>query len=233
MNVAGLQKLTTTDFPGTLACIVFTQGCNLKCPYCHNSELIPMLRVLEGDSITEDVFFDFLTKRKNVLEGVVVTGGEPLVQKDVVEFISKIKEKGYKVKLDTNGTNPQLLKEIIDNKLVDYIAMDIKNDFERYEKTTGVQGINLENIKKSIELLKDSKIDYEFRTTIVKEFHNVDAIANICEMIGKSSNYFLQNFEDSSNVMNHSLHGFSSTELQEFQRYFETRYPKFHVRGIE
>ena len=232
MNIAGLQKLTTSDFPGFIACIVFTQGCNLKCPYCQNSGLIPIVRDFKNDSLTTEDIFEFLEKRKGILDGVVITGGEPLIHTDIDEFISKIKKIGYKVKLDTNGTNPELLKKLIDLNLIDYVAMDIKNDFLNYAKTVGVENINTENIKKSIDILKQSKIDYEFRTTIVKEFHSIETISNICEMIGKVPKYFIQNFEDSSNVLNHSLHSFSHTDLLEIQKYFEARYPNFHVRGI-
>ncbi|MBR3280350.1 MAG: anaerobic ribonucleoside-triphosphate reductase activating protein [Clostridia bacterium] len=232
MNIAGLQKLTTSDFPGHLACIVFTQGCNLRCPYCQNSGLIPIVRDFKNDSLVEDDIFEFLEKRKGILDGVVITGGEPLIHNDINLFISKIKEIGYKVKLDTNGTNPELLQSLINQNLIDYVAMDIKNDFPNYAKTVGVENINTENIKKSIDILKHSKIDYEFRTTIVKEFHNIESITNICELIGKEPKYFIQNFEDSSNVINHDLHGFTFDDLVKLQKYFETRYPNFYVRGV-
>ena len=232
MNIAGLQKLTTSDFPGVLSCIVFTQGCNLKCPYCQNSELIPMLKEFKADSLTSDEVLEFLTKRKNVLEGVVISGGEPLLQPDIKHFICLAKEIGYKIKLDTNGTNPKLLKELIDEELIDYVAMDIKNDFDNYAKTIGVENFDTSKISQSIEVLKNSKIDFEFRTTICKEFHNISTISNICELIGKEPKFFIQNFEDSSNVINHSLHGFTFEELQEIQKYYETRYPNFKVRGI-
>ena len=232
MNIAGLQKLTTSDFPGHLACIVFTQGCNLRCPYCQNSGLIPILTELDENSISEEDFFKFLEKRKNVLDGVVVTGGEPLVHSNINEFISKIKRIGYKVKLDTNGTNPELLKSLLDSNLIDYVAMDIKNDFQNYARTIGLENINTDNIKKSIDILKTSNIDYEFRTTITREFHNEESIKNICEMIGEGPKYFIQNFEDSSNVINHDLHGFTYDDLALLQKNFETKYPNFHVRGV-
>ena len=232
MNIAGLQKLTTSDFPGHLACIVFTQGCNLKCPYCQNSGLIPMVSEFDDNSISNEEFFKFLEKRKNVLDGVVVTGGEPLVHLNIKEFISQIKNMEYKVKLDTNGTNPNLLKELIESNLIDYVAMDIKNDFKNYAKTVGLKNIDTNKIKESIDILKTSSIDYEFRTTIVKEFHNEESINNICEMIGMGAKYFIQNFEDSSNVINHDLHGFTHEELNLLQTNFETKYPNFRVRGV-
>ncbi len=233
MNIAGLQKLTSSDFPGVLACIVFTQGCNLKCPYCHNSNLIPVVKVYEQDAISEDDVLDFLIKRKSILDGIVISGGEPLIQSDIKDFITKVKELGYKVKLDTNGLNPELLNELIDSDLLDYVAMDIKNDFESYEKTVGVKNVNIENIKKSISILKSSNINFEFRTTIVKELHSISKIANICEYIGKEPKYFLQNFEDSDNVPNHDLHGFTHEELTEIQKHFSENYPLFLVRGLQ
>ena len=232
MNIAGLQKLTTSDFPGYLSCIIFTQGCNLKCPYCQNSGLIPMITEFEDNQISEYELFKFLEKRKGVLDGVVITGGEPLVHQNIKEFISKIKDIGYKVKLDTNGTNPILLKELIDSNLIDYVAMDIKNDFQNYARTVGIENINVENIKKSIDILKTSNIDYEFRTTITKEFHNEKSIENICEIVGVGAKLFIQNFEDSSNVINHDLHGFTHEELNLLQTNFETKYPNFRVRGV-
>ncbi len=232
MNIAGLQKLTTSDFPGLLSCIVFTQGCNLKCPYCQNSELIPVLQAVTSNFVSEDDFFAFLNKRKSILEGVVVTGGEPLIHQDIQSFISKIKDLGYKVKLDTNGTNPKLLQDLIDSNLIDYVAVDIKNDFENYAKTVGLSEINTNSILQTIQILKSSNVDYEFRTTITKEFHSIQSIQNICELIGKEPKYFIQNFEDSSNVLNHNLHGYSFEELQEIQKIFEDRYPNFKVRGV-
>ncbi len=232
MNIAGLQKLTTKDFPGILACIVFTKGCNLKCPYCQNSELIPLVGPVTENSLTSEDVIEFLKQRKNVLDGIVITGGEPLLQVDIKDFLKSVKEVGYKIKLDTNGTTPSLLKELIDSSLIDYVAMDIKNDFEGFGKTCGVNNINTNNIVQSIEILKASPIDYEFRTTIVKEFHNQDSILNICKMIGKEPKYFLQNFEDSSNVMNHDLHGFTTEELQEIQKHFEREYSNLKVRGL-
>ena len=232
MNIAGLQKLTTSDFPGVLSCIVFTQGCNLRCPYCQNSGLIPLQQASSPNFMNLDQFFDFLVKRKSILEGVVITGGEPLVQKDIKDFIIQIKEQGYKVKLDTNGTNPLLLKELIDSHLLDYVAVDIKNDFDKYAETVGLTGINTDSIKQTIEILKSSNIDFEFRTTVMKEFHTITSIENICKAIGNSSKYFIQNFEDSDNVINHNLHGFSHEELENLQKHFEEDYPLFKVRGI-
>lgn len=209
MKIAGIQKVTLLDFPGKVACMIFTQGCNLCCPFCQNSSLIP---TKEKSNMTVDEVLDYLNLRKKILDGVVITGGEPLVQKDIKDLLRNIKELGLLIKIDTNGTYPLILKEIIEEGLVDYVAMDIKNVDSKYMMTVGKK-INIDNIKKSIDILKSSKIDYEFRTTLVKEFHNFEDIKKICELVGKNSKYYLQNFEDSSDVINHNLHGFTRGEL--------------------
>ena len=190
MIIDGFQKLTLLDFPETMACILFTKGCNLRCPFCHNGPLV--LNNEKKGLITEEEIFEYLKKRKKILDGVVISGGEPLLQKDIKRFIVDIKKLGYKIKLDTNGTSPELLKELIDESLIDYVAMDIKNIFEKYPKITGCKNVNVDNIMKSIEILKEEIIDYEFRTTVVKEFHNINDIKTILNYIGDSK-YFIQN----------------------------------------
>ena len=167
--------------------------------------------------------------RKKILDGVVITGGEPTVQKDLKSFIKKIKDLGLLVKLDTNGGNPKVLQELIDEDLVDYVAMDIKNVFNKYNITAGKK-INLDNIKKSIEILKASKIDYEFRTTIIKEMHSLDDIVSICKLVGDAK-YYLQNFEDSEFVIDHSLHGFSREELLFIDKYLKD-FPNVEIRTL-
>jgi pyruvate formate lyase activating enzyme len=227
MNIAGVQKVTLLDYPGKVACEIFTQGCNFECPFCQNSSLIPITNTGE---FSEEEIFEYLNLRKNILDGVVITGGEPTVQKDLKGFIKKIKDLGLLVKLDTNGGNPKVLQELIDEKLVDYVAMDIKNIFNKYNITAGKK-INLDNIKKSIEILKASKIDYEFRTTIIKEMHSLDDIINICKLVGNAK-YYLQNFEDSENVIDHSLHGFSREELLFIDKYLKDVFPNVEIRAL-
>lgn len=227
MNIAGVQKVTLLDYPGKVACEIFTQGCNFECPFCQNSGLIPITNTGE---FSEEEIFEYLNLRKNILDGVVITGGEPTVQKDLKSFIKKIKDLGLLVKLDTNGGNPKVLQELIDEKLVDYVAMDIKNIFNKYNITAGKK-INLDNIKKSIEILKASKIDYEFRTTIIKEMHSLDDIINICKLVGNAK-YYLQNFEDSENVIDHSLHGFSREELLFIDKYLKDVFPNVEIRAL-
>ena len=227
MNIAGVQKVTLLDYPGKVACEIFTQGCNFECPFCQNSSLIPITNTGE---FSEEEIFEYLNLRKNILDGVVITGGEPTVQKDLKSFIKKIKDLGLLVKLDTNGGNPKVLQELIDEKLVDYVAMDIKNIFNKYNITAGKK-INLDNIKKSIEILKASKIDYEFRTTIIKEMHSLDDIISICKLVGDAK-YYLQNFEDSENVLDHSLHGFSREELLFIDKYLKDVFPNVEIRAL-
>ena len=227
MNIAGVQKVTLLDYPGKVACEIFTQGCNFECPFCQNSSLIPITNTGE---FSEEEIFEYLNLRKNILDGVVITGGEPTVQKDLKEFIKKIKDLGLLVKLDTNGGNPKVLQELIDEELVDYVAMDIKNIFNKYNITAGKK-VSLDNIKKSIEILKASKIDYEFRTTIIKEMHSLDDIISICKLVGNAK-YYLQNFEDSENVIDHSLHGFSREELLFIDKYLKDLFPNVEIRAL-
>ena len=166
--IGGFQKLTLSDYPGNTACIIFTKGCNFNCSYCQNSSLI---KINDKDLITEDDIFKYLESRKKLLDGVVISGGEPTIQKNLKELIIKIKNMGFKVKLDTNGSNPNLLEELIKEKLLDYVAMDIKNIFSKYEEVINAK-VKIDNIKKSIEILKNSEIDHEFRTTIIKNYHD-------------------------------------------------------------
>ena len=211
MIIGGFQKTTLLDFPNHVACIIFTKGCNFRCPFCQNSTLIG---INHEDEITEEYIFDYLIKRQGILDGVVITGGEPTVQKDLKEFIKKIRKLGYKVKLDTNGYNPVVLKELIDENLIDYVAMDIKQTVEKYHIVAGKM-INTDNILESIKILEESNVNHEFRTTIIKEYHTIDDIIEITSYFNKGTPYYLQNFKNSSNVLDKSLHGFESFELEE------------------
>ena len=211
MIIGGLQKTTLLDFPNHVACIIFTKGCNFRCPFCQNSTLIG---INHEDEISEEYIFDYLIKRQGILDGVVITGGEPTVQKDLKEFIKKIRKLGYKVKLDTNGYNPNVLKELIDENLLDYVAMDIKHSIEKYHLIVG-KNINTNYILESIKILEKSNVDHEFRTTIIKEYHDIDDIINITKLISLDTKYYLQNFRNSSNVLDKSLHGFTNEELEE------------------
>lgn len=227
MQISGLQKLTVLDYPGKMAAIVFTQGCNFRCPFCQNSDLLANKEsLLETSEVLE-----YLNFRKNLLDGVVISGGEPTIQPDLKDFIKMCKFFKLDVKLDTNGTNPKLLEELIKEKLIDYIAMDIKNSFDDYDKITGVKNPKLENIKKSIDIIKNSGLDYEFRTTIVKGFHNLDKLYSICDWIGNSK-YFIQNFVKSDGVLVKNLEGFSDEELKIINKKIKEKNPNACVRGL-
>ena len=189
MHIAGLQKSSLIDYPEKIACIVFTQGCNFKCGYCHNPELF----VKREPLITTEAFFEFLKTRINKIDGVVITGGEPTLQKDLKKFIIEIKNLDFLVKLDTNGTNPEMIKQFLDEKLIDYIAMDIKAPLNKYKNITNVD-INKTNIEKSINLIINSNIDYEFRTTVIKSQLNYNDFEEIGKLIKGAKKYYLQKF---------------------------------------
>lgn len=191
--IGGFQKTSLLDYPQKIACIVFTTGCNFKCGYCHNPELSANGMNKEGAVIDLPSFFTFLDKRKGKLDGVVITGGEPTLQKGLYQFIFEIKNMGFCVKLDTNGSNPELLRQLIEDKLVDYVAMDIKAPMDKYHDVIKTK-IPLDNIYQSIKILLENKIDYEFRTTVVKEQLNFDDFKKIGELINGANKYFLQKF---------------------------------------
>ena len=179
MIIGGLQKLTLLDFPGTVACTVFTVGCNLRCPFCHNPALV--FNPPEDMRMSEEDFFAFLKKRQGILDGVAITGGEPLLHSDIGEFIAKIKSMGYKVKLDTNGTFPDRLEKILAEGNVDYVAMDLKNTFDKYAETVGISNFDVELIKRSIRLIQESGVAHEFRTTVVAPLHEADDFEKIAK----------------------------------------------------
>ena len=227
MKVAGLQKLTLLDYPSKVACIIFTKGCNFKCPYCHNSGLVNHSC---DDLISEEEVFSYLNKRKGVIDGVVISGGEPTIQSDLAFFIRRVKDMGFLVKLDTNGTNPDVIKRLLDENLLDYIAMDIKNTFELYKDVTDVKP-DVSKIKKSIEVIKNSNVDHEFRTTIIKNIHDLDKIETICKYVD-GDKMFLQNFEQSENVLGKDLESFSDEELKNINKIMKGKFPNVRVRGI-
>ena len=228
MIISGFQKLTLLDYPNKLASIVFTQGCNFKCAYCQNSDL---LSIKTEGLIDEKEIFDYLKKRKKVLDGVVITGGEPTIQPNLTLFIQRVKDLGLKVKLDTNGSNPEIIKKLLKEDLVDYIAMDIKTDFDKYEDIIKINW-NMDNIKKSIKLIKESTIEHEFRTTINKNDHTIEDLRRICEYLGPDENYYIQNFEQSDYVLDKSLKSFSKDELIKIEKKLKKEFPNVKVRGL-
>lgn len=230
MIIDGFSKLTLLDYPENVACIIWTRGCNFRCPFCQNSELIRMTKN-EGNIKEEDVL-SYLEKRKGILDGIVISGGEPTMQKGLYEFIKKVKTIGLKVKLDTNGFNPKVLKKLIDDNLLDYVAVDIKNDLDHYDKICGLNKITLDNLLETIKILENSHILYEFRTTVMKNYHNEQRIENILSLIGKNANYYLQNFKDSEYVLDKTLESFSNDELMHIYNDLKLKYPNIGIRGI-
>ena len=232
MQIGGLQKVTLIDYPGLLAATVFLISCNFRCPWCYNPELVLPEKIKKQLRISEKYFFDFLRKKKKFLEGAVLCGGEPTINKDLPRFCRKIKKMGYLVKLDTNGSNPEMLKKLIREKLIDYVAMDIKAPLknQKYNGVTGVE-VNLNKIKKSIGLIKDSGIDCEFRTTIVPGIHTKEDIIQIVREISPAKKYFLQNFRPGKTLEPsfEKEKAYSSEELTEICR---TISPYFDYCGI-
>ncbi len=228
MKINGLQKLTLLDFPGKTACIVFTPGCNFRCPFCHNASLVTHIDT--SSQIEENEFFSFLEKRRRMLDGVCITGGEPLMQNGIKEFIKKIKDMGYAVKLDTNGTYPDKLEELIKDGLLDYVAMDIKNCKEKYALTSGISDIVYEDIIKSINIISSSNVDHEFRTTVTNELHTPEDIGKIAETIKGEKKYFLQNFTDSGDVISSEISSVSQQKLDVMLSFAKEHIPNTQIR---
>ncbi len=206
MIIAGLQKLTLVDYPGKLACTVFLAGCNFRCPWCYNPELVLPEKIEKGFKMPTKDFFDFLKFRTSLLDGVVVCGGEPTLNKDLPLFCQRIKKMGYLIKLDTNGSNPEMIKDLINQKLVDYIAMDIKAPKEKYKQATGSK-VDIKQIQKSIDILKKGKVYYEFRTTIIPGLLGKEDIIKIVHWIGPAKKYYLQNFQGERDTINSEFKG--------------------------
>lgn len=230
MKFNGFQKLTLLDYPGKVACTLFTAGCNLRCPFCHNASLVTHIdNVVSYD---EGEILDFLQKRQGILEGVCITGGEPLMQSGIIDFIKKVKELGYSVKLDTNGTFPEKLTMLAESKLIDYVAMDIKNCKEKYALTSGITDLNIGNIEKSVEFLLSGKIGYEFRTTVVTEFHTPQDIGEIAKWIKGADKYYLQNFVDSGDLIEDGLCAVSPEIMQNMRAIASEFIPNTQIRGV-
>ena len=231
MHIHGLQKLAMVDYPGKLAATVFTGGCDLRCPFCHNALLVT--RLAETPEIPEEEVLDFLASRKGLLDGVVLTGGEPLLQPDTADFLRKVRELGFAVKLDTNGCHPAALADILDQGLADYVAMDVKNSPRRYGETVGVPDFDLAPVEESVRLLQRSAVDHEFRTTLVRELHSEADLDAIAAWLEGAPKYFLQNFVDSGNLIGQGYHGFSLEELRAFAERMRPHFGAVELRGVE
>ena len=230
MRICGLQKLAMVDFPEKLAATVFTGGCNLRCPFCHNALLVT--RLAESPSLSEEEILTFLSSRKKLLDGMVLSGGEPLMQPGCIDFLQRVRDLGLSIKVDTNGCYPEILHDILNRGLADYVAMDIKNSREKYAETVGIPNFDLSPIEESIQLLKTSGVDYEFRTTVVQEFHSADDIRAIGQWIQGAPVYALQNFVDSGNLISGGLHPHESLALEGFARIAAPFFRQVLVRGV-
>lgn len=232
MKVTGIQKLTLLDYPGVVACTVFTAGCNFRCPFCHNAMLV-LPEQIDDECLTDDEVFGFLKKRRGVLDGVAVTGGEPLLHADMPEFLTRVKELGYKIKLDTNGSNPELLSEIVKNKLVDRVAMDIKNAPEEYARTIGLKSFDIAPVERSKEMLLRGDIDYEFRTTVVKGIHTKESLIGAAKWIEGAKEYYLQQFKDSGNlILPDGLSAYDEKQMHALADAVRDYVPTVEVRGV-
>ncbi len=230
MQIHGFNKTTLLDYPGLVAATVFTGGCNFRCPFCQNSDLV--LDPMSQPIIPEEEVLSHLRKRKGITAGVCITGGEPTLQADLPEFIGKIKEIGMKVKLDTNGYRPEVLCNLMAARLIDYVAMDIKSSLDGYSKVAGV-AIDTEKIKESVGLLINGNIPYEFRTTVVRELHDKEAMEGIAKLINGAGNYYLQGYEDRESVICPGFSAYTKEELEKFLPIFSNCVKSAQIRGVE
>ena len=228
MKIKGLQKLTLLDYPGRLAATVFLGGCNMRCPFCHNASLVVRP---DNTEITEDELFAFLESRRGKLSGVCVTGGEPTLNRELPSFISKIRALGYSVKLDTNGTNPEMLESLIRDGLVDYVAMDIKTSIANYGRVSGIPDIDTSKIERSIDLLLSGTVPYEFRTTVVRELHTASDFYSIGRRIEGARAYFLQPFKDSGDLIEDGFSSYSEAEISALLDIVKVYIPNAQIRG--
>ncbi len=233
MLISGLQKLTLLDYPGHVACTVFTAGCNFRCPFCHNAPLVLPERI-EGDPNGAETVLQFLKKRQGILDGVAITGGEPLLQRDMADFLRRIRDLGYAVKLDTNGSFPDRLIGLVEAGLVDRVAMDIKNSPAVYAKTAGLPELDLKAIERSKNYLLEGHVEYEFRTTVVKGLHTAESLQEAAEWIRGAAEYYLQQFKDSGNIIDlGSLGAFSDEEMRGLAARIRPIVPTVRLRGVD
>lgn len=231
MQLFGMEKLSLVDFDGKIAATIFTGGCNFRCGFCHNSPLVLHVDKLPEYSLKE--VFDYLEKRKGILEGVCVSGGEPTLNPDLDVLLKDIKNLGYPIKLDTNGTNPYKLKSLVENGLIDYVAMDVKNDKKAYGEIIGIPNYDTKKVEQSVDFLLSGAIPYEFRTTLIKEFHTIENIRLIGEWIKGADKYFLQKFKDSENCIQSHLSPVDEKTVLEFKDALSSCVPNTFLRGYD
>jgi pyruvate formate lyase activating enzyme len=228
MVLGGLQKLTLLDFPGKVACTVFTMGCNFRCGFCHNA---PLVLTADTPPYDEEAFFRFLETRKGLLDGVAVTGGEPLLQKDIAQFLARIKSMGFLVKLDTNGAFPQVLRRLVEEKLVDYVAMDVKNTPQKYPQTCGCT-VDVDAIKESVAFLKSGTLPFEFRTTAMAETHTEEDFREIGRWLEGTERYFIQQFKDSGNLVGEGFTAPTEEMMKKYLQAAQAFLPAAELRGV-
>lgn len=231
MKIGGLQKLTLIDYPQKVACTVFLSGCNFRCPWCYSGELVLPEKIKDHPEIKEEDFFYFLSQRKNKINGVVVCGGEPTINPEIDNFLEKIKKEGFLVKLDTNGSNPEVLERLINKNLLDYIAMDVKAPLQKYEEVVGAK-FDSQKIKKSIEIIIKSGVDYEFRSTLISDLHTNEDVVIMGEMVKGAKKYFLQSFRPEKTIDESFLlkKPFFKEEMEEFKEKVSPFVEKCEIR---
>ncbi len=230
MHFGGFQKLTLLDFPGVVSCTLFTKGCNFLCPFCHNAPLVS--KPHEAADISSAEILSFLKKRQGVLEGVCVTGGEPLLHAELPDFLREVKALGYKIKLDTNGSFPDRLRALAEEGLIDYVAMDIKNTREKYRETADCPSLDIRKIEESVSFLLSGRVDYEFRTTVVRELHALQDIDEIGRWIAGAERYFLQGFVDSGNLIAEGFSAYSPETMAKMREKAAVYVKNAEIRGI-
>ena len=236
MKISGLQKMTLLDYPGKVACTVFLQGCNFRCPFCHNSDL---LGGAGPEGLTQEALLAFLKKRQGLLDAVCITGGEPTLQNDLPQLIRAIKELGYLVKLDTNGTRPEVVKTLAEENLIDYVAMDIKNGPGKYSETAGVPHMELDKLEQTMQFLMSAEVDYEFRTTVVEELHDPQGMKEIGLWLQrlsggkKAKRLFLQSYMDRDTVLMGGLSAPSREKMQEYKQILAPYADLVELRGVD
>ena len=228
MDIAGLQKLTLLDYPGKLACTVFLPGCNLRCPFCHNASLV--LPGRQPTLMSQDEFLDFLAGRKGKLEGVCITGGEPTLHRELPELLKAVRDLGFSVKLDTNGTRPEVLESLLRQNLVDYVAMDVKNSPAKYAATCGNVDV-LDKVERSVRLLRESGVPHEFRTTVLHPYHTAEDLAAIGQWLSGTQHYYIQQFVDSGDLLGEGQ-PLTPEELQALLQAVQVYIPTAALRGV-
>lgn len=231
MRICGLQKLSMVDYPGKLAATVFTGGCGLRCPFCHNAPLVT--RAAEQAELPRQEVLDFLKTRRGLLDGVVLSGGEPLLHPGAADFLQVVRDLGFAVKLDTNGCHPEALADILRRNLVDYVAMDIKNSPEKYPETVGVPDFDITPVRRSVQLLRSSGVDFEFRTTAVRGLHTPEDIRAIGQWLEGSPRYFLQNFVDSGDLVGSGCRGLEPGEMEALAEAARPWFQAVELRGVD